>query len=396
MQFDYFTSQASAITTLTPPAHSWIELSASALAHNVQQFKKLLGQTTALAFVVKANAYGHGIIEISKLADALPDIDFLCTFSLSEALLLRAAQVSKPLLVLAYIDQDPAQAVGKNVAFVVDSIYMIERLAAIAQKQNARLPVHLKIDTGLSRFGICPTRALAIAQQITNSPHLMLQGILTHLSEAQEAASTFTTQQLDIFDAVVTELARNNITPPFIHAANSGASLQHLHRSSCTMVRIGLGLYGFVPAAHISDTLSRTAPALYLKPVLSWKTTIMSLKKVPAQAYIGYNRTHQVVRDTTIALIPVGYSNGFDINLSNRGRVLVDGTPVPILGRVAMNVITVDVTDLPDRAQIGSTVTLLGSVPAVRADTYINALEIKNVRTFLTCLPAAIPRIIVD
>lgn len=395
MQLEHFSSHVPSLAFAPSKNHSWIELSAHALQHNATTFKQLIGTQRALAFVVKANAYGHGIREISILADTITEIDFLCTFSLSEALTIRTAGVSKPIIVLGFIDEDPAYAIDSRIAFMIDNQEQVNLLAETARTHATRIPVHIKVDTGLSRFGVQNNALVNFAQKIIATGSLILQGLATHLSESQEKNSAFTIQQFNLFDAAVQELSNYQVRPPLIHVANSAACLQDMLGKS-TLVRVGLGLYGFIPAAHIQDQITSKNPIFELKPVLSWKTRIMSLKEVPAGSYISYNRTHQVAKDSTLAIIPVGYSNGLEIGLSNKGYALIDGQPAPIVGRIAMNVTIVDVTHLKEHVRIGSIVTLLGTHPAVRADKYIDVLEVKNIRTFFTGLPTYITRTIVE
>ena len=254
MQLEHLSSYEPSLAFAPIKNHSWIELSAHALHHNATTFKQLIGTHRALAFVVKANAYGHGIREISSIADTIAEIDFLCTFSLSEALTIRAAGVAKPIIVLSFIDEDPAYAIGNAIAFMVDNQEQIDLLATTARTHAARIPVQIKVYTGLSRFGINSKTVVDFAQKIIATKSLILQGLATHLSESQEKESAVTIHQLNLFTTTLKDLHHQHIAPPLIHAANSAACLQNMLDNS-TLVRVGLGLYGFMPATHIQDQI---------------------------------------------------------------------------------------------------------------------------------------------
>lgn len=380
------------IQTLPQTPHSWIEISKSALQHNAQQFKKRIGIRSILAFVVKANAYGHAIEQIGTIAESILEIDYLCTFSLSEALKLRACGSTKPILVLGHLDVDPCLAAENNCEFMVHSIEIAEQLELAAQKTNCTFSIHLKIDTGLSRFGISPENIVSFITALQKYSHLRIVGLATHLAQSQ-TLNDFNHQQLELFQQVQALLKKIGVTVPLIHASNSAAAFTQ-DIQSCSFFRVGLGMYGFFSSEYMQQKVLEVEPHFSLIPVLSWKAKIISIKKVPAGSYISYNSTHQVIRETLLGIIPVGYHDGYDSVLSGHATVLVNQIEAPILGRIAMNTCIIDITDIPN-VSLGTEVTLIGNHTSIKADKLFKKAGIENVRTFFARLNPLIPRIII-
>lgn len=355
---------------------TWLEISASAFAKNCAYYaSRMPGASCAL--VIKSNAYGHGLPELSTLAQKSNHVSWLCTSNLSEALAVRASGVTKPLLVLSYCDADPILALTHDIALTVSSSEQLTTLSAL--QHPGVFNVHLKVDTGMRRFGFAPDEVIAIAQQITATPNLNLSGIYTHFAESDNADQTFTDHQHTQFATTLTQLHAHGITPPCIHAHNSAAS--RARQPFGTLSRIGAGAYGL----------------LGLTPVLTWKARIISLRTVGAQQPIGYSRTYTTQRETRVASIPVGYYEGYDRRLSNCGTVVImhNGTPhyAPVIGRVCMNVTLLDVTDIPD-AQIGTEVIILGDHDDIRAADLAHKVGSFNPREITTRIAPHLPRII--
>lgn len=343
---------------------SWVEINAQALAHNIRMYKQVAGNRV-LAPVIKSNAYGHGIEQIAQLCNANPAVDMLCTVSLSEALLLRSRGITKPLLVLSIIDASVEDAIAHNIELVVYDLETAHALNTCAQRYNTRALVHIKIDTGLSRLGIIAEQAAAFIAQVHALSHITINGIFTHLSESEKKDTTFTTYQLDRFEQVLAQLKVNNITIPLIHTTCSAALTAHT-KSHHTLARLGIGIYGLWPSHDNKEITQTQHPNFSLQPVLTWKTRIIQIKEIPAGSFVGYDRTHKVEQPTTIATLPIGYWDGYDRKLSNKGCVYIHGSKAPIVGRIAMNLMMVDITGIS--ARVGDEVTLLGNHPCISAD----------------------------
>lgn len=372
---------------MTP--RTWIEIDSTAFNHNVSQYKKIMGERF-LAAVIKANAYGHGILEIGQLAQENSQIHMLCVAALSEALLLRAHAISKPILVLSTIDDDLEKLVYQNIHVAVFNKEMLDEINSAGRQTNQRIPVHLKIDTGLSRLGIIPQHAPELLDYIATLPFITLAGIYSHFAESSNADQSFTLEQTERFQNF---LATRSTLPPYIHLSNS-AGTTSLDLPFCSMARVGCGLYGAWPSPANKKITVERYPDFYLKPVLSWKTRISYTNIIQAGKPIGYDRTFMAQRDTKIATLPIGYYDGYDFRLFNKGSVLIRGSYAPIIGRISMNVMTVDITDIPD-AQPGDEVTLIGAQPPIDAYSLGMLAGNPNVREILTKINAAIPRNIV-
>jgi alanine racemase len=344
-------------------ASSWVEINSAAFEHNIAQYRAVLGPHKQLAVVIKSNAYGHGITEIVQLCEQLPAVDWLCTVSLSEALAVRARGITKPIFVLSYLDADITCAVEQGIDLVVYDRQTVEALEHIAARLHKQAYVHLKVDTGLSRLGLAPQAALDLvlaAQQLT---HVQVRGIFTHLAESEKSGEGFTKQQIDRLHDVLSKLIEQGISIPYIHFSCT-AALTVVEDSRYTFGRLGLGVYGLWPSQAAKQVTCERYPGFTLEPVMTWKTRVLQVKQVPAGSFVGYGRTFCTQRDTVLAVVPVGYWEGYARGLSNRGQVLVNGVVAPVVGRVSMNLTTIDVTDIP-HVTVGSVVTLLGDHPAL-------------------------------
>ena len=266
-----------------------IEISRSAINHNLATYKSIIGNRI-LAPVVKSNAYGHGLREISKLCQENQNVDWLSVVNLSEALALRAYGFTKPVLVLNYIDTDIEKAVNQKFYFVTDSLDTIAQLNTVAKKKNCTFEVHLKIDTGLSRFGIYPDDIPAIVNALHTYPHVRITGIATHFASSQHQDQAFTFAQVERFKQAIELLKQSGITPHYVHTANSAATLV-LDLPWCTVFRVGIGMYGYWSSAITKQRALEKFPTMTVKPILTWKTKILSTKWVPENCPIGYDST---------------------------------------------------------------------------------------------------------
>jgi alanine racemase len=316
------------------PTKALIDL--SALAHNFRHVLERSEGRKVLA-VVKAQAYGHGAVQVSRRLLGL-GADMLGVALVEEGRELRAAGMTAPILVMGAVFPDQAEEIARlHLAPAVYSLRVAHALSAAGKKLGARVPVHVKIDTGMGRIGIPPEAALGFIQELKSLTGIDVQGLMTHFADADLRDKRFSSKQMDRFEALLKSLDAERIVVPLRHAANSAALLDY-RRALFTMVRPGLMLYGYDPFGAMGRDL---------RPVLSLVTRIAFLKKVPAGIPISYGRTFITKRESLIATIPIGYADGYVRGLSNRGEALVRGVRVPVAGRVCMDMCMLDVTDVP-------------------------------------------------
>ncbi len=376
---------------ITPP-FTWIEISASAFEHNIKTFRALISPESHLGVVVKSNAYGHGIQEIGLMCEQLNDVQWLFTTSLSEALTLRACGVTKPILALCLIDDDPAQAIHNNIDVMAYQIPTLNQLNATAQKCSKKIAVHIKVDTGMSRFGVYRNEVFDVIRHAQNLPFINLRGLYTHFSESDNDDQKFTQGQLDQFKILVADLECSGIQIPVKHAGNSAAAAA-LPGSHCDVIRLGAGAYGFWPSEFIQRQAGERVAHASLKPVMQWKAKLLEIRVLPAESSVGYRRSFKTKAPTALGIVPVGYYEGYDRRLSNKGIILINGKTAPIIGRICMNVCMVDLTGID--AQPGDEVILLGNHPVVSAQGIATVIESFNPREITTRINPAVKRIVV-
>lgn len=364
--------------TITTP-QTWLEINSTAFNHNIAYYKKLIGPHNTLAVVIKGNGYGHGLNQMAYLCEQNNSVDWLCVAQLSEGLAMQ--NVSKPILVLGYSDVSPEHAVGKNIHFMVDSLEYAQKLNAIGAQHTYQFNVHLKVDTGLSRIGVLAPNAYALVQQLQKLEYIKLNGIFSHFAASNDNP-TFTEHQLTQFNNVLAQLDNDGITIEHVHMSNSAAINTIAYPTKFNFFRLGLGAYGLGAHAH------------HLQPVMTWKTHITAIKTIPTDSYVSYACTYKTNRITRIALLPIGYSDGYDFRFSNKTSVMINGSLAPVLGRVAMNITIIDVTDII--AHIGDEVTLMGEYPGIGTQDLATIAGMPNVRELFTGINPALARIITE
>ncbi|MBI4783539.1 MAG: alanine racemase [Oscillatoriophycideae cyanobacterium NC_groundwater_1537_Pr4_S-0.65um_50_18] len=333
---------------------AWVEIDLGALAHNVRQIKRLLMPRTALMTVVKADAYGHGAVAIARVA-LQQGADWLGVATVPEGIELREAGISAPILLLgAAHTADQVRAIAEwrlqptlctpKQAMVFSEV-LAERLG------NEPLPVHLKIDTGMSRLGMPWQEAAEFGSLVGRLPNLHIASVYSHLATADSEDPAIMRLQHQRFEAAIAQLRASQISPPRLHLANSAATLvdSHLHYD---MVRTGLATYGLYPAAHLRQVID-------LKPVMQVKARVTQVKTIGAGTGVSYGYTYIADREIQMAVVGIGYADGVPRNLSNQMTVLVRGQQVPQIGAVTMDQLMLDVSAIPD-LQEGEVVTLLG------------------------------------
>lgn len=331
---------------------TWVEIDSGAIKHNLKQIRKLAGPNISLMPVIKANAYGHGFLGIAKISDQNKDVNKICVVNSAEAVELIKNKIKKQILILSFINSEEkeiALAIKSNVIFPLYSQDIAKLLNKVGERLGKKANVHLKIDTGATRVGILPTEIPIFIKQIKKYKYLNICGAYSHFSSSEEDP-IFTKKQHDSFQSACNEISKQGIDIKTKHIACSAAIAQYPY-SRENAIRLGLSLYGLYPD-------KKTKNKIDLKPALSWFTKIIQVKNVPSGTKIGYGGTYEAKIPTKIAVIPVGYWDGFDRKLSNRGYVLIKGKKCPIAGRICMNLSMVDITGLDVKE--GDKVTLLG------------------------------------
>lgn len=344
---------------------NWVELDAAALRWNIGQFQKRLAPDSRLAPVVKANAYGHGMLHVARVAQQA-GVEWLCVNSAEEALELRQAGHRARLLVLGYIPLGQLEVVVDcELRPVIYNLETARRLAELAEQRGRRVPVHLKVETGTHRQGILEQDLPAFVELLRSSPGLLLEGVTTHFANIEDTTDhDFADSQLERFAHIAERLSAGN-SPLLRHAASSAAALLFT-RTHLDLARIGISLYGLWPSRETYvSCLERGKPALDLRPALAWKTRVAQIKSVPEGSFVGYGCTYRTTRPSRIAVLPVGYHEGYDRGLSGVAHVLIHGRRAPVRGRICMNMCMVDVTDIPG-VELEDEVVLLGRQGAER------------------------------
>ncbi len=371
-------------------ARTWIEINHAHLDHNIHQYKKVIGKRKLLV-VIKANAYGHGITQLASLCQNNQKVHALGVATSAEALLIRSVGITKLIFILSLLEQDITPLLNKNIHLPIYDLEGALALQAVGAQYNCIIPVHIKIDTGLSRLGILPEDALTTIQTIQKMPPLSLQGVYSHFAESHQVSS-FTHEQANLFQKTVVPLAQKGIPFPFVHCANSAATTT-LDLPFCNLFRVGIGAFGLWPSAETQKITRKKYPWFALKPILSWKTRIRAIKTVSAGNTIGYDRAYRARKEIRIAILPIGYADGYDFRLFNKSSVIVREKAAPIIGRISMNMCTIDVSHLPD-VQINDEVLLMGPQKLIHP-AYLGQLAGNpNVREMTTKINPTITRLI--
>lgn len=333
----------------------WLEVDLDAVARNVRAVSDLIGSGTRVCAVVKAEAYGLGAVEVARAA-LQAGAERLAVARVDEAVRLRQAGIRAPILLIAGFAPHEVEAIVRyGVTPTVVDVQDALRLARAAARLGDDVTVHVKVDTGLTRYGAPPERVPDLVRLLRGLPPVRLEGLYSHFASADEPDRSFTEEQLHRLYAVVEAVEGLNgqgWRPPLVHAANSAATLREpttwLH-----MVRLGIGLSGHYPSEHVPRSVA-------FQPAVSLRARLLSVREVPPGTSIGYGRTFVAERTLRVGLVPAGYADGVPRSHSNRAVALVRGWRVPLVGRVSMDQCVVDVTDVPN-ARAGDVVTLFGA-----------------------------------
>ncbi|MBN1955805.1 MAG: alanine racemase [Anaerolineae bacterium] len=369
-----------------PARPTWVEVDLEAVAYNVRQIKKIVGREVDVLAVLKADAYGHGALTVARTA-LNNGASYCGVASVNEAIHLRSGGIDAPILVLGYTPAWLARdALLRDVALTLydaDLAWAYSR-AATDLRRTAR--VHVKVDTGMGRLGALPEQTVAFVQQVRELPGLELEGIFTHFSVADHPNLDYTYQQLSCFQRILDRLAEQGVTFRHVHCANSAATLR-IPQARFTMVRLGLAMYGLQPSPHV------LLPAGF-RPALAWKTTIAQVKTLPPGSYISYGNIYRTAEQETVAVIPVGYADGFRRAPTRWEAVLIHGHRAPIVGRICMDQTMINVSHIPN-VRVGDEVVLIGQqgedqITAEEVAAWLGTINYEVVSEIL----ARVPRVV--
>jgi alanine racemase len=368
------------MSTLRERRPTYAEIDLGRFDNNVDVIARLLPEGARLVAVLKADGGGHGAVELARRLTA-DRVAMIALALLEEALELRRAGITLPLLVLGPLTKEQMGiALDNEIELGVVGPEELENVCAIAHEREVH--IHLKLDTGMGRMGVVASELSRVIEMIRATPRLRIDGIYTHFANADDAADPFTEMQIATYDRMLATLREHGIEAPLHHFANSAATLRRLVRPG-DFARVGLALYG--------PSRIETAAGV-IEPVLRWRTEIMRLKELPAGHAIGYGTTFHTTRPSRIATLPVGYADGYGRLLSNNADVLVRGRRAPVVGRVSMDLVTIDVTDIADAAA-GDEVILLGD----SIDAEELAMKSQTISYEVFCrISARVPRVYRD
>lgn len=372
---------------------TWIEISKSALRANALGLKKSFDKDVRVLAVVKGNGYGAGIETFVTATRSI--VDWYGVDSLDEANTVRKF-CRNPILILGYVSADDAAEIAdKNFSVV---LYDYRLALALSKKAAKGKPakVHIKVDTGLVRLGLFPEEAIALAKKVSQLPNITIEGLCTHYAKLlDEHDHKIYPKQLEKFNYALDSLARSGIKPELLHTASSVAALL-FPETRFTMVRIGISLHGLWGRRSTLELMNKNAVGEKLRSIMAWKTTVVSLKKIPAGTGVGYNRSETVRRKTTVAVLGAGFYDGIDKRYGKAGSVLIRGTRAKIIGSVSMNMCTVDASRIKN-IKIGDAAVLIGRSGREEITAYDFAESI-NTSTYeaIARINPLLPRVLVS
>jgi alanine racemase len=366
---------------------AWAQVDLGAIAFNVKALRRVIGPNVELIAVVKANAYGHGVVPVARtcLSAGASRLVVACV---DEGIELRKAGISAPILVMGWTPPwDAGRVLVNQLTVTVDRMELARALSHEAAARSVNQPIHFKVDTGMGRFGLLPEETVGFIEAIRDLPGLGFEGVFTHLARSEETDAESSRRQLNCFNEVLADLAGRGIKFAIRHAANTAAALM-LPESRFDAVRCGIGLFGLHPAPT-------TRAAVELKPAMQIMARLARVARLPKGSAIGYGGTHVLQRDTMVGLVPLGYADGVPRALSNCGSVLIGGRRALIVGRVSMDQLSVNVEGID--AKVGDEVVILGSqgnetIPAEELAEHTKTIHYEIV----TGIPPRLPRVYVQ
>lgn len=364
---------------------AWAEINLKALAHNYREIKNHIAPDVKLCAVVKANAYGHGAVAAARVAERA-GADYLAVATLSEGIELREAGFTMPILLLGLVlPTSASEIVHYDLTQVVCDMELAKALSVAAARQNKTVKVHLKVDTGMGRIGVRVDEIGMLAKNIADLPNVEIEGMFSHFAAADSKDKTYTDKQLNLFKQAISAVENNGIKLKLRHIAESAAILE-IPEAHFDMVRAGVIQYGLWPSDEVQHTID-------LQPVMQLKAQVVWLKKIKKGESIGYGRAFCAARDSVIATLPIGYADGY-IRAYGRahGEVEINGYRAPIAGRVCMDQVMIDVTDIPS-VKCGDVATLFGGKISIdEAAAWLDTINYE-----IPCMiTARVPRVYVE
>jgi alanine racemase len=357
------------LSRITAP--TWAEINLDNLKSNLGNIKKLLVEDTKICGVVKANAYGHGSVEISKVL-VNEGVDYLAVARLEEAIELRQNNILIPILCLGYIDENALEdAVENNIYITIYSYDAAYKLNEICKKLGKQCTIHIKLDTGMSRIGFLPNiKSVDDIQNISKLSNISIEGIYTHFAVADEKDKEFTYKQVDRFNYVIKELENRDVYIPIKHVSNSAATMDCFDLNF-NMVRCGIILYGHYPSEDVNKE------SLSLKPVMTLKTKVAHIKELDSDVGISYGLRYKTLEKAKIATLPIGYADGFTRLLTDKVKVKVNGEMVPVVGKICMDQCMIKINQNHD-IKIGDEVIIFGEGYEEKIENLANELGTIN------------------
>ena len=375
---------------------SWVEISKKALYNNIKKFKNIISKSTLLCPCVKANAYGHGLTETANIL-LNAGADWLSVNSLHEAARLRLCGITSPIYILGYVSlHDIEEAVELGCRLVVYNLETAAAAGKAAERLKKTARIHIKVETGTNRQGVEADKLPDFIRHINKIKNILLEGLTTHFANIEDTTDhSYAELQLRRFEKAAGMLEDSGIHVSLKHCANSAATIL-FPETHLQMVRVGISCYGMWPSNEtLVSYLKERKNNFHLIPAFTWKTRIAQIKTVPAGEYIGYGCTFRTTHKTKLVIIPVGYYDGYDRGISN-GYVLIHGKRAPIRGRICMNIVAADATDIPE-AKLEDEVVLIGKSgdEAVSAEQFAQWAGTINYEV-TTRVNDRIPRIVVE
>ena len=372
---------------------TWVEISRSAILHNFKEFERFLPNIHIMP-VVKSNAYGHGIVEVAKTLE--PHAQYFGVVFIEEALQLRKAGITKPVLVFSTTtsnQEQVMQAIQNNISFTIynqESYQIIDRVAEKLQKQAI---VHINVDTGMTRLGFKEQEHKKYINTICHSGNIKIQGIYSHLSSADNEFR-YTNTQYQRFKELVNATKEAYQALTYEHILNTPGAM--LGTQVGNLARIGRGIYGLIPSELSIEQAKNIQKNFNLQPALEWKTHIIQIREVGEQTSVGYGRSFITAQDTKLAILPVGYADGYSRGSSNCGEVLIRGIRCAVRGKICMNNIIVDVSNIPDIKNNEQVVLIGTSQSETILPRDIGTITHTIGSEVITAIDSSIPRIYID
>lgn len=374
---------------------SWCEIDLASLRHNLREIKKLIGPKVKLAAVVKSNAYGHGLSQVSR-ACAEAGADFLCVDNISEGLLTTKSirNYEIPILILGGVESvDFPEVIRNNFRMLIYNLRHAQKLNRAAKKEGRTAKIFLKIDTGMHRLGVRPEEATKLAKELSRLKNLELEGVFSHFaSSGEKEFRDFTLKQIAIFEKCLAEIKKSGIKIPIACLCNTAGALLY-PKARFQMVRSGLAISGIMPSSWAAKKLEGK---MDLKPALSFYTKIIDLKEIEKGERVGYGLTFEAKKKIKIAVLPVGYKDGYGRSLSNVGEVLVRGERCRVIGRICMRMTIIDVSKIKN-VRLGEKVVLIGEQGRDRIEAVEVAEKMGTIPyEVLSRISESVPRIYTD